>query len=154
VALQLVCLGAIAGSPTTVLRSLIYARGAGRQAITLAAVTLGLLLVSFPALAAAAGVAGAGLAFAITAYVSLLMHVWVTRSTVAFPWRSIARALAAVGTAALAAWAVSEGVPGLPGLVASGALYLGVLALLAWTFERPLFTRVYATAMGRFIPSA
>ncbi|MFL5679360.1 MAG: oligosaccharide flippase family protein [Chloroflexota bacterium] len=136
VALQLVCLGSLAGPPTSILRSLIYARGGARQAMVLAAAMLLVLLVSFPVLAATFGIAGAGLAFLATNYIGLTIHAWATRTIVPFPWLRVARILAGVGAAGTVAWAASVAIPGFPGLIVSGVAYLAILAMLALRFER------------------
>ena len=141
VPLQIVCLGSLATGPTFILRALVYARGDSLRALFLSALSLMVLVVMFPLLATRAGLAGAALAFSITAYVGLALFIWETRTMVTFPWRAIARILLIVAAASLLGGLVVLAEPSLAGLLVSGLLYLAIVAGLVWVVDRPLARR-------------
>ena len=142
VALQIVCLGSMATGPTYVLRSLVYARGDSRRALVRSALALIVLLVSFPILAIASGLEGAAVAFALSAYAGLGLFMWETRTSVGFPWASVARILVVIVAASVIGGAIALAAPTLIGLFVSGVAYLATIAGLGAVLDRPLARRI------------
>lgn len=143
---QLICVGSLAWGPVLILRALVYARGESRLGLGIAALTVAILFVSFPILVVAAGLAGAGIAYSISAVASLLVYVWATRAVVTFPWGSVGRILVETVVASAAAMVVVGSIGGLRGVVASGLAYLVVFAVLIALFERGLLRRAIAVS--------
>lgn len=136
VPLQLVCVGSLALAPTRILRSLLL--GAGLPGAAMRAVAGGIisLFVGFGVLAAVAGLAGAGAAFAVASIIGLVLHIRGSAAIVAFPWTGFVRVNAMCALAAAAAWLVIGAIGGGVGLVVSGAVHLAVLGPLVWFLER------------------
>lgn len=152
VPLQLVCLGSLALTPTRLLRSLLLAAGGAGVALRAAAVSLVVLVVGFAALTATAGLAGAGLAYAVAAGAGLVVHARASRSLVAVPWMGLLRVNVEAALAGALAWFVSTTIPGVAGLVVSAAVYVTVLGALALAFERETIEWLRSAARRRDRP--
>ena len=110
--------------------------------LLLSAAGLALLVVSFAVLAVLAGLAGAALAFALSAYGALGMYIWATRETVPFPWMAVARIVAVVAAASVVGALVINAAPSVGGLLASGLVYLAIVAGLGVLIDRRLAIRL------------
>lgn len=130
--LQLVCVGSLAGAPTYVLRSYLYACGESRRAFALTTASLVVLAAGFPLLATTLGMVGAAWSFVLSAAVGLLLFIWATGPTVQFPWRSSARILIVTLLAGIVAAIIVRLVGGLTGVIVSGIAYLAVAAMGFW----------------------
>ena len=148
VPLQIVCLGSIAGAPTYVLRSFMYAGDDGRRAVVLTASSLVILVVSFPILAAGFALVGASWAFTVSAFAGLLMFIRATRGHISFPWTSTLRVVVGTAAAAIVAGWVVRNVDGISGVVISGCVYLG-LALIALRIAEPNLARMTVEVLKR-----
>jgi len=145
---QLICVGSLAWGPVLILRALVYARGESRLGLGLAAFNMAILYLLFPLLAAALGLTGAGIAYAISAVVALLAYVRTTRTALDFPWLSIGRILAEMAVASTAAVLVVDSIGGPVGLALSGVVYVATFAILVVALERSLLRRAIAIRRG------
>lgn len=143
-ALQIICVGSIAGAPTLVLRALLLATGRSGQGSLLAGMSLAVLLVTFPGFALAFGLAGAAFAFTATAFFGLAIHILATRADGAFPWSDVLRVGGETALCSLAAAAVVALMPGLAGLVVASVLYGLIVAIVAISLERPYLRAAFA----------
>lgn len=144
VPLQLVCLGSLAGAPTYVLRSYMYARGESRRALVLVAASLVVLAISFPLLATLFGLVGAATSFVLSAVFGLLLFIHATRSQVRFPWRGVARIVVLTLLCGAIAALVVRTLDGLVGVIVSGIVYMALAAIGLWVTERRLVRRARA----------
>lgn len=143
-ALQIICVGSIAGAPTLVLRALLLATGRSGQGSLLAGVSLAVLLVTFPGLALVFGLSGAAFAFTATSFFGLGIHIFATRADGTFPWRDVLRVGGETALCSLVAAAVVALVPGLLGLFVASILYSVIVAIVAISLERPYLRAAFA----------
>lgn len=148
VPLQLVCIGSLAGAPTYVLRSYVYAAGESRRAFLLSGASLVLLVVTFPVLALQLGLTGAAASFVISSAVGLLLFIRATQAAVPFPWAALGRIGLATVLAGASAAVIVRRVDGLPGIVASGIIYLVVAGAGLRVLTPHLTRRAMAFARG------
>jgi PST family polysaccharide transporter len=141
-AFQLVCIGSLAWAPVLILRALVYSRGEARRGLELAGASLVAIYILFPILTVLLGIVGAGVAYVTGTIVALVLYVRATASVVQFPWRSLGRFTVETAVAAVPAYLMTQAVPGLAGLMTSGALYLAAVGLLLFVFERPVVRRM------------
>lgn len=142
--LQLVCFGSLAGAPTYVLRSYLYARGESRRAFVLTTTSLVVLIVCFPLLATNFGLVGAAWSFVLSAAVGLLLFIWTTHPGIRFPWRASARIIIVTVLSAVVAAIVVRIVGGLAGVILSGIVYLAIAAIGLWIADPGLIRRAKA----------
>ena len=135
--LQFVCLGTLLTVPTRFLRSLVFGQGRSGTGLGLALAVTAAMLVTFPPLVMAFGLAGGGLAFALAAAVGLACHAWAVRATAPFPWLALGWVYLLAAIAGAAAWLVASWLGGVVGLVAATAVYGAVDLLLIYAFARP-----------------
>jgi O-antigen/teichoic acid export membrane protein len=147
-ALQLLCLGTMAMIPLRFLRSLLLGLGRGREALLLIAATVAVLFIAFPFCVLAFGIPGGGLAFVLASTSGLTLHARAVRRDVPPLWGALVRILLLVLPPALAAWLVSEWLPGFLGLVVSGLLFLAIDAALLFTFARADLERAWRLVAG------
>ena len=126
--LQLVCVASLAGAPTNVLRSFMYARGDGRRAVLLTTASLVVLFVAFPTLATRLGLVGAAGSFVLSSFVGLLLFAVSTREQVPFRWIGLARNAAGPALIAVLAALIVRTLDGPGGIVVSGSTY-GILVI-------------------------
>jgi PST family polysaccharide transporter len=137
-ALQLVCIGSLAGAPTWVLRSYINSRGDSRLGLVLASVALAVLVVAMPILAIIGGLVGAACAFVISSFTGLAIQILATRGALTFPWRSVLRILIELAIPTAVAWLIAMRIGGLSGLAVSWLSYAIGAGVILWASERRL----------------
>ncbi len=148
VPLQLVCIGSLAGAPTFVLRTYMYACDDGGRALVLSAVSLVVLFVTFPLLATGFGLIGASWSFTLSAAAGLALFIWATHTRIAFPWLASLRVMLGTAAPAVIAGLIVRNVDGLAGVIISGCIYLG-LALVALRITAPNLTRAIIGVVER-----
>lgn len=145
---QLVAVGTLAFVPAGLVRGLAFASGNGRAVLTASIATVSLLVVLFPTLLIAFGVAGGGLAIAIYAMTQLSAFVFATRKVVRFPWRRLLTIYGLAALAALGSALINDFLAAPLGLIVSGVAYVAVFGLLLLLFERPLLDRGWRVMRG------
>jgi O-antigen/teichoic acid export membrane protein len=143
-AFRFVAAGAIAGTMTAVIRTILIAAGQSGAALRAGLGSLAVIVVALPAGLFVDGVTGGGIAFLASSIVGLAMHTWVARALVEIPWSGVLRVgIMGATTAALGAvillWRAD-----LVGLTVSGVACVTLFGALAIALERPLLRTLLA----------
>jgi PST family polysaccharide transporter len=134
-ALQFMCLGLLTDVPARITASVVFGQGRSRAGMIATLASVGLLFGLFGPFVLLLGLAGGGLAYAISGAVGLCLLSWTVRSVAHFPWTNLLRVYLLCAVAALPGGLVVSQYGGVLGLALSaaafGTCYLALLCLFA-----------------------
>ncbi len=155
VPLQFICIATLFRFPARYLRQGVFAKGASRRGLLIAAACLAASIVPVVPGLAWFGIPGAGAGFLVGAIAGLVAAVWLARPYVSMAWASflelVATGLAAAGIA-LGGAQLAQGLDDLAVLVVAGGLFAAVFGALVWWRQRELIwtgVRLARAGLGR-----
>ena len=145
---QLSAVAVLVSVPGQFLRGLIVAAGDSRSTLVWGAISLVVVVVSFPILLVAFGLVGGGIAFVLYSAVLLFGYGRAARAVTVFPWARLVRIYSLAALAALVSALSLALVGGLPGLIMSGLVFTAIYGVLLFLFERGLLERSWRVFRG------
>jgi O-antigen/teichoic acid export membrane protein len=146
---QFTALAALAFLPASFLRGVAFGAGITRPIVLWTVLSTVVAFVSFPFLIIAFGLAGGAFAFVLHSVIQFLGFAHASRHLTKFPWARLGRIYLLGAIGGVAAAVTDQLVGGIPGLVASGLVFVAVYGSLLLLFERDQVRRSVLLLRGR-----